>query len=181
MNRLKEQFVKELVPQLQKDLKLKNVHAVPSVDKITLNVGLGKSITDSSVTEHVVNTLRRISGQEPVLTKAKKSISNFKIRKNMVVGAKVTLRGQRMYEFMDKLVNIALPRVRDFRGLSEKSVDNNGNLSIGFSEHIVFPEIKTDEVEKLHGLEVNIGTTATSREEGLALFRALGFPFAKQS
>lgn len=179
MNRLQSLYNTEIVKKLQNELKVSNTLAVPRVQKVTLNVGLGKSITDSSLTEHVVKTLQRITGQKPVLTLAKKSISNFKIRKNMVVGAKVTLRGTRMYEFLDKLIHVALPRVRDFRGLSTNGVDANGNFSIGFTEHIVFPEIRSDEVEKLHGLEVNITTSAKTREQGIALFRALGFPFAE--
>lgn len=177
MNRLKQHYFEIAVPELQKSLGRTNRLAVPRLMKATMNVGLGKSITDSSLTEHVQQTLRRISGQQPVLTRAKKSISNFKIRKNMVVGAKVTLRGNRMYEFLEKLIHVALPRVRDFRGLPDSAVDQNGNLSIGITEHVVFPEIKSDEVEKVHGLEVSVVSTARNREEGKKLYRALGFPF----
>ena len=179
MNRLKEKYNKEILPALQEKFEYKNKLAVPKLSKITINIGLGKSLQDSTFTDTAVNTLTRISGQKPVLTKAKKSISNFKIREGMNVGAKVTLREARMYDFLDKLMNIALPRVRDFRGISPKAVDGQGNLNIGFKEHIVFPEIKSDEVEKLHGLEVSISTTAKNREEGLVLFEALGMPFKK--
>ena len=179
MHRLLEKIHKNVYPKLATAGKVSNTLALPRIEKITINVGLGKSLSDATFTDAVVKNLERITGQKPVLTKAKKSISNFKIREGMIVGAKVTLRGVRMYDFLDKLIHVALPRVRDFRGISEKNVDNGGNLSLGFREHIVFPEIRSDEVEKLHGLEVNITTTAKNREEGLAFFKELGVPFKK--
>ncbi len=180
MNRLKEKYLKEIRAQLKKDLALGNDLAVPRLEKIVLNVGLGKGLTDAKFKETVLNTLVRITGQKPVTTLAKKAISNFKIKQGMVVGAKVTLRGERMYDFLDKMINIALPRVRDFRGISPRSVDQKGNLNIGFKENIVFPEIKSDEVEHLHGLEVAVITTAGNKENGRKLFNLLGLPFFKE-
>lgn len=181
MNRLKEKYLKEIVPVLQKELGLKTIAAVPKLDKIVLNVGLGKSIADPKFKDVVLNTLQQISGQKPVTTTAKKAISNFKIKKGLIVGAKVTLRGERMYDFLDKLVNITLPRLRDFRGIKNEAVDEKGNLNIGFSEHNVFPEMKVDEVEALHGLEVALVTTAGKRESGKRLLTLLGIPFKKIS
>lgn len=175
---LAEHYRQQVVPALQKEFGLKNPLAVPRLVKVVLNVGLGKQSGDSKHIDLVVKTLTRITGQKPVLTKAKKSISNFKIRQGMVVGAMVTLRGKRMYDFLEKLIRVALPRVRDFRGLSPKSVDAQGNLAIGFKEHLIFPEIRSDEVEAIHGLEVAITTTAHNRQRGLKLFEFLGFPFA---
>lgn len=180
MNRLKEKFFKEIVPQLQKELNLKNKLAVPRMEKVALNVGMGKTIQDPQLKDVIIKTLSRITGQKPVITLAKKSISNFKIRQGMAIGAKVTLRGERMYEFVDKLINVALPRVRDFRGIPTKSVDQFGNLNIGFPEYIVFPEIKSDEVEKLHGLEVTIVTTAKNKDSGIKLFEKIGIPLKKK-
>lgn len=180
MKLLKEKYEKEVVPKFMADFDYKNKLAVPKITKVTLNVGVGKGLTDAKFNELVVNTLQRITGQKPVTSKARKSIAAFKIREGMVVGYKVTLRGQRMYDFLNKLIHIAIPRVRDFYGLDpKKSLDNQGNLTIGFKEHVVFPEIKFDEVERLHGLEVSITTTAKTKEEGLNLFRMLGFPFKK--
>ncbi len=179
MNRLEEKYRNEVVPELQKQQGVNNRLAVPRLEKIVLNVGLGKSIQDPSYIDAAIETLRRITGLQPVKTLAKKSISNFKIRQGMVVGAKVTLRGERMYAFLDKLMNAALPRVRDFRGLSRKSFDGNGNYSIGFDEHIVFPEISSDEVEKIIGLEVNIVTNVDQDADGMKLLELLGFPFEK--
>lgn len=178
MSQLQAQFKDKLAPQLMKDLGLDNAMAVPRVRKVVLNVGLGKSLTDKSFIDVAVDTLTRISGQKPVLTKAKKSISNFKIREGMVVGAKVTLRGERMYDFLERLVKLTLPNIRDFQGLNpKKGFDGNGNYILGIREHIAFPEIKSDEVEKLHGLEVSINTTAENDEQCLALLKSLGFPF----
>jgi len=177
MTNLKEQFYKTMVPDLKKRLNCKNIHEVPRIEKVVVNVGLGSGLKDQKYKEAVEDTLRRITGQKPLETKARKSISNFKIREGQIVGAKVTLRGRRMYDFVSKLVNIALPRIRDFRGISTKLVDQNGNMHIGFREHISFPEISTDEVERIHGLEVTIVTSAKNHENGLELFRAFGFPF----
>ena len=145
--------------------------------KVIVHVGTGAGVKDAKFLETAEATLRRITGQVPVKTIAKKSIANFKIREGMVVGLKVTLRGRRMEDFLTKLINVALPRVRDFRGISPKVVDRTGNAAIGFKEHLVFPEIRTDEVERVHGLEVIIDTTATTQAEGVALLRHLGFPF----
>ncbi|MFA6028153.1 MAG: 50S ribosomal protein L5 [Patescibacteria group bacterium] len=179
MNRLQEKYNKEIVPQLQADLKLKNKLSVPRLLKIVINVGMGKVIQDPQIKDTVVKTLTRISGQKPVITLAKKSISNFKIRQGMAIGAKVTIRGERMYDFLDKLINVALPRVRDFRGISKKAIDPKGNLNIGFPEYIVFPEIRSDEVEKLHGLELAVVTNANNKERSIALLTKLGIPFKK--
>lgn len=154
--------------------------AVPKLTKVSVNVGINARNTDSAYQDSVEKNITRITGQKPVRTKAKKAISSFKVREGMVVGVKVTLRGQRMYDFLDKLVNISLPRVRDFRGLNSKIVNDHGKLTIGFKEYNVFPEIKMDEIEKSHGLEVTIDNTANTREEGLELFQLLGFPFQKK-
>jgi len=155
----------------------KNDLAVPKILKVVLNVGIGLAKDDPKVAEVAESTLTRISGQKPVSRQAKKSISVFKVRQGMPVGLKVTLRGQRMWDFLTKLVAITLPRVRDFRGLSPSSIDQQGSLNIGFKEHIVFPEIKSDEVEKIHGLEVSVVTSAENQSEGLEIFKLLGFPF----
>jgi large subunit ribosomal protein L5 len=172
-------YSREIVPKLKQEFGYTNNLAVPRLVKVVLNVGLSQSSKDAKLQEVAVKTLTRIAGQKPVTTKARKSISNFKIRQGMVVGAMVTLRGKRMYDFIGKLVNITLPRVRDFRGLPTKSVDAKGNLSIGFHEHMVFPEIRSDELENIHGLEMAIVTTAATQKEGKRLFELLGFPFSK--
>ncbi|MFA4937391.1 MAG: 50S ribosomal protein L5 [Patescibacteria group bacterium] len=177
--RLKKKYQKEAIPALMKEFAYANVMAVPRVLKVTLNVGLGRALTEAKIIEVATNTLLRITGQKPVQRRAKKSISNFKIRQGMVIGLQVTLRGNRMYEFLDKLINVSLPRVRDFRGVSLKNLDGCGNLNIGFKEHIVFPEIKSDEVESLHGLEIAISTSAKNNQAGRRLFELLGLPFAK--
>jgi len=177
---LKEYYFKKIVPELKKKLGYKNDLQVPRLDKAVLNVGLSKGLKDATFLDTVESTLTRISGQRPVKTKAKKSISNFKIRQGMVIGMKVTLRGQRMYDFIEKLVKVTLPRVRDFRGLDWKMLDKKGNLNLGIQEHISFPEIRSDEIEKLHGLEVAIVSTAKNPKEAKALFLALGFPFKSE-
>ena len=177
--RLKEQYHKEILPALKEKFGYKNNLAAPKIAKVVLNVGTGQGLKDAKFNEVVEDTLLRITGQRPVKTVAKKSISNFKIRDGLVVGQSVTLRGSRMYEFLDKLINVTLPRVRDFRGLDSKSVDPKGNLNLGLREHIAFPEIKSDEVEKIHGLQIAVVTTAKTREEGLELLKLLGFPFRK--
>ncbi len=181
MTRLKEKYIKEIIPQMKEKFGYKNDLAVPKLEKVTLNVGIPSAKRDEKFLELVENTLTRISGQKPVFTKAKKAISAFKIRQGNIVGAKVTLRGERMYDFVDKLVNIALPRVRDFRGIKKTAVDKQGNLNIGFKEHIAFPEIDPNEVEVIHGLEVAVTTTAKDYEQGFELLKLLGFPFQKQS
>lgn len=180
MELLKEKYNKQVLPQLMEKFGYKNKLAAPKITKVTINVGVGKGLTDTSFNELVINTLNRITAQKPSPIKAKKSIAAFKIREGMIVGYKVTLRGQRMYDFLNKLVHIAFPRVRDFHGLEPtKNIDENGNMSLGFKEHVVFPEISFDEVEKLHGLEISITNTAKTREEGFTLFSLLGFPFKK--
>lgn len=177
MNRLQKKYHEEIVPALQQTLGYRNRLAVPRLKKVTINVGIGKNIKDVKIAEIVSSSLERITGQKSVPTKAKQSISNFKIREGQVVGYVVTLRGNRMYDFVDKLVTITLPRVRDFRGLDAKSIDRQGNLSIGFREHMAFPEIKADEVEKIHGLQVTITSNAKTQAAGLEFYRLLGFPF----
>lgn len=175
--KLQEKYLKEVLPALEAEFHYKNRLASPKITKVIVHIGTGTGLKDAKFLETAEATLQRITGQRPVKTLAKKSIANFKIRKDMVIGLKVTLRGVRMWDFLTKLVSVALPRVRDFRGLSPKIVDRSGNVSIGFKEHVVFPEIKSDEIERLHGLEVVIDTTAKSNKEGLALLKALGFPF----
>ncbi|MDX9893138.1 MAG: 50S ribosomal protein L5 [Patescibacteria group bacterium] len=179
MNSLKEKYQKEILPALKKEFGYVNNLAVPKIEKVIVNIGAGQGLKDPKFNEVAEDTLRRITGQKPVKTVAKKSISNFKIREGLVVGMMVTLRGERMWDFIDKLINVTLPRIRDFRGLDPKSIDPQGNLSLGFKEHISFPEIKSDEVEKIHGLQVTVVTTAKDQTSGLALLSALGFPFRK--
>jgi len=178
-NRLKEKYIKEVIPKLKSEFGYKNNLAVPRLNKVVLNVGISSQKKEDNYTNLIEKTLKRISGQKPVFTKAKKAISAFKTRKGQVVGAMVTLRKDRMYDFVDKLVNIVLPRVRDFRGLNAKSIDKKGNLTIGFKEHIVFGEINPDELEMVHGLEIIINTSAKNKQEGLSLLKLLGFPFQK--
>lgn len=179
MNRLKKKYITDIIPALKKRFNFTNALAVPHLTKVTINVGISASKRDDKYVELVAKTLRRISGQQPVFTLARVAISAFKIREGNVVGAKVTLRGAKMYDFVDKLINVALPRVRDFRGLSLKSLDKNGSLNLGFKEHIAFAEIDPSEVEMLHGLEISLTTNAHNREQGQALFELLGFPFQK--
>jgi large subunit ribosomal protein L5 len=177
LSRLHEFYRQQVAPQLQKDLGVSSVMAVPTVRQIVINVGFGKHLKDPRHQETVVHTLERIAGQKPVLTKAKKSISAFKLREGMVIGAKVTLRGERMWEFLDKFINVSLARVRDFHGINPDSMGQSANLTVGIREHIVFPEIRSDEVEHLHGLEVSLITTAPDRRAGQLLLTKLGFPF----
>src|SRR3989339_840576 len=171
---LKEKYQKEVIKKLEQEFGYKNALAVPKITKVTVNIGIGRGKDDPKVAETAENTLKRITGQSPIYTISKKSISAFKVREGMKVGLKVTLRGKKMWDFLEKLIGVALPRVRDFRGLNPQIIDRTGNLNIGFKEHIVFPEIKSDEVEKLHGLEVAITTTAKNYQIGLALFKYLG-------
>ena len=173
-------YQKEIIPKLQKEFGYKNVHAVPTVKTVTLNVGLGAGLKDARFLETAEKTLIRITGQKPVKTKARISISTFKIREGMIVGMKVTLRGKRMWTFLEKLLMISLPRVRDFRGLPEKAFDGRGNYSIGFKEHIAFPEIRSDEIELLHGLQVTLATSAKTDNEAKALLTHLGLPLVKK-
>lgn len=175
--RLQEAYEKQVVPSLMKEFGLTNRYAVPKFDKVTLNVGLKAGLKDPKFVDAAERTLTKISGQKPVRTLAKKSISNFKIRQGMVVGMMVTLRGRRMYDFVDKFITVTLPRVRDFQGLSPKSVDARGNMSIGFREFMAFPEIRPEDTDVMHGLEVTMVTTAGDRAKGLALLKAVGLPF----
>lgn len=179
MSALQQQYKSEIVPKLMEEFSLTNPMAVPKLEKITVNVGVGRAQGDKKIIENVVQTVRRITGQQPVQVKARKSISNFKLREGSVVGVMATLRGEQMYEFLYKLIHITLPRVRDFQGINRKSVDSNGNLNIGFKEHIVFPEIGSDEVEQVHGLEVCVTTTASDQKQGFRMFELLGVPFKK--
>lgn len=177
---LQETYKNQAVPKLMSAFGYTNVNAVPKVTKVTLNVGLGKGLKDAKFLETSEDTLRRITGQAPVKTKARKSISTFKIREGMVIGMKVTLRGKRMWNFLEKLVKISIPRIRDFRGLPTTGFDGNGNYTLGFPEHTAFPEIRTDEIEVIHGLQVTIGMTTKSEEEGKAMLVSLGFPFSTE-
>lgn len=180
MNKLAEKYKKELRGQIKKDLGLSNIMAVPKLEKVVLNIGVGRATIDKQWIDFANSILVRITGQKPVNTKAKKAISNFKTRKDMLIGSKVTLRGVRMYDFLERFINITLPRLRDFYGLDlKKGFDKRGNYTIGFKEHIVFPEIGMDDLEKTHGLELSIVTSAKDDEGALALLRALGFPFKK--
>lgn len=179
--RLKEKYTKEIVPQLQEKLGFKNVKLAPRLTKVVLNVGFGRHSKEKELIAAIGRSLEKISGQKPVFTAAKKSIAAFKIRDGLIIGAKVTIRGQRMFDFTEKLVNITFPLVRDFRGISEKSVDRSGNMTIGFKEYNSFPEIRLSEADHVFGLEVCLTTSSKTREEGLELFRLLGFPFKKES
>ncbi len=177
MARLKELYTKELAPKLKEELGLANVMEVPRITKITLNMGVGEAVGDKKVLENAVNDLVKIAGQKVVVTNARKSIAGFKIRDGWPIGCKVTLRKDRMYEFLDRLVTIAIPRIRDFRGISPKQFDGRGNFSMGVTEQIIFPEIDYDKVDRLRGLDICITTTARTDEEGRALLKAFNFPF----
>ncbi len=178
MSRLKEKYTNEIVSNLIEKFGYKNQMQVPKVEKIVINMGVGEAKDNVKTLEAAVNDLQLISGQKPVVCRAKKSISNFKLRENMPIGCKVTLRKNRMYDFIDKLLNVALPRVRDFRGVSEKSFDGRGNYTLGLKEHLIFPEIEYDKIDKIRGLEVIFVTTAKTDEEARELLRFLGMPFA---
>jgi len=173
---IKEKYLKEIVPVLQKELGYSNSMQVPKVQKITLNMGVGKAVGDKKALGKAQNDLEKITGQKPVITKAKKSVASYKIREGFPIGCKVTLRKTRMYEFLDRLINIALPRVRDFRGLDKKSFDGTGNYSIGVKEQIIFPEIDFDNIDTIRGLDITITTSANSDAEALALLQAFNFP-----
>jgi large subunit ribosomal protein L5 len=177
MARLYEKYKNEIISALKKDREYPNVMAVPKITKIVLNMGVGKAIENKKLLDTAVDELSMISGQRAIKTKARKSISNFKIREGYQIGCKVTLRGKKMYEFLDRLVNIALPRVRDFKGISGKSFDGRGNYSLGIKEQIIFPEIDYDKVERIWGLDVTIVTTANTDEEAKALLKYFGMPF----
>ena len=179
MAKLHDFYKDTVVADLQKKFEYKSVMQVPRIEKITLNMGVGEAITDKKVLEHATNDLTAISGQKPLITKARKSVAGFKIREGYPIGAKVTLRGERMWEFLERLISISVPRIRDFRGLNPKSFDGRGNYSMGVREQIIFPEIDYDKVDKIRGLDITITTTAASNEEGLALLTAFNFPFKK--
>ena len=179
--RLREKYQKEIMPALKEKFSFKNAMLVPRITKVVINVGAGRHAKEKDYLEAVAKGLTRISGQKPVFTLAKKSVSAFKIREGMTIGVKVSLRGQRMYDFVEKLVGITFPRVRDFRGISDKSIDRTGNMTIGFKDQAAFPEIKVEDLDNPFGLEVCLTTTAKNKEEGLELFRAFGFPFKKES
>ncbi|MFC1640600.1 50S ribosomal protein L5 [Patescibacteria group bacterium] len=180
MNNLKKKYFEEIMPAAKKDLKISSSLGVPRMEKVVLNIGTSQAQDDDRLLEVMTDTLTRISGQKPVATKARKSISNFKIRKGMNVGMSVTMRGDRMYDFAEKLIDITLPRIRDFRGLRPEAIDQQGNLNVGIREHNVFPEINIDEIERLHGLEVSVRMTGGEREASEYILRALGFPFAER-
>ncbi len=175
--RLKERYRQEIRPALMRDLGMQNAFAVPRLAKIVLNMGLGEATQNPKLLDAAVEELAAITGQKPVVTRAKKAIANFKLREGMPIGAMVTLRGERMYEFLDRLLNVTLPRVRDFKGVPDRSFDGRGNYSLGLREQVIFPEINLDKVDKIKGLSVVICTTARSDAEGKALLRALGMPF----
>ncbi len=179
MPRLKDKYTTEVIPALMEKFKYKNIMEVPKLEKVVINMGLGDAKDNSKAFEAAVNDLAIISGQKPIITKAKKSVSNFKLREGMNIGSKVTLRSQRMYEFTDKLFNIALPRVRDFSGVSNKSFDGRGNYSLGIKEQLIFPEIEYDKIDKIRGMDIIFVTTAKSDEEALELLSLLGMPFKR--
>ena len=176
---LQKKYSKDVIPALRKHFGYTNVMAVPRITKIVLNVGTSQALKDPKYLETIEGTLTRITGQKPATRTAKKSIAAFKIREGQVIGKMVTLRGKRMYDFLEKVIHIALPRLRDFRGLEEKSLDGSGNLTIGFPEYTVFPEIRPDEIERLHGLQATFVTNAKTREEALELLKLFGFPFKR--
>lgn len=179
--RLKEKYAKEIVPALKTKFEYKSIMQVPKVEKICINKGMGVAVTDKKLIDVALEEITTISGQKAVSTKSKKAISNFKLRENMPIGVRVTLRGDKMYEFMDRLMNIALPRVRDFRGVSPKGFDGRGNYTLGVKEQIIFPEISIDKVTKISGMDITFVTTAKSDEESYELLKAFGMPFSNAS
>ena len=178
MNKMQERYNKEIAPALLKSFGFKNVMQVPRLDKIVINIGLGEAMDNHKVLEAALADLALVTGQKPIQTKARKSIANFKLREGRLIGTKVTLRGPRMWSFFDRLVNIALPRVRDFRGISPNAFDGRGNYTLGLKDQLVFPEIEYDKIDKLRGMEVTIVTTAQNDDEARALLRLLGMPFS---
>ncbi|MEK4750068.1 50S ribosomal protein L5 [Niallia sp. FSL W8-0951] len=179
MNRLKEKFVKETTPALMSKFNYKSVMEVPKLEKIVVNMGVGDAVANAKALDVAVEELAQITGQKPVITRAKKSIAGFRLREGMPIGAKVTLRGERMYQFLDKLVSVSLPRVRDFRGVSKKSFDGRGNYTLGVKEQLIFPEIDYDKVNKVRGMDIVIVTTANTDEEARELLTQFGMPFQK--
>ena len=177
---LKEHYTKVVVPELKESLGVKSNMAVPRISKVTLNLGVGEALSDKKLLEKAVEDMTLISGQKPLVTKVRKSVANFKIRDGMPIGCKVTLRGERMYDFLQRLLGIAIPRERDFRGLDARSFDGRGNYSMGIKEHIIFPEIDYDKIDKIRGMDITVSTTAKNNEEGELLLRAMKFPFKER-
>jgi len=181
MNRLQEQYQKDVAPALFKSFDFKNVMQVPRIEKVVINIGLGEAMDDPKALEAAVSDLTQIAGQKPVMTKSRKSIAAFKLREGRVIGTKVTLRGERMWAFLDRLVNVALPRVRDFRGVSANAFDGRGNYTLGLRDQLIFPEIDYDKIDKLRGMEVTIVTSAETDDQARALLQLLGMPFKKEA
>jgi len=179
MARLKQFYSEKVVPELKQRLNLDNVMEVPKITKITVNMGVGEAVADKKIMDNAVGDLTKITGQKPLVTRARKSIATFKVRDGLAIGAKVTLRGDRMYEFLDRLVNIAMPRIRDFRGVSARSFDGQGNYNFGVKEQIIFPEIAYDQIDAIRGMDITITTTAKDDLAGRALLEAFSFPFRK--
>lgn len=179
MNRLKEKYIKEVAPSLKKEHNYKTIMAVPKLDKIVVNIGVGDSTTNSKLIDGAMNDIAVITGQRGIILKAKKSIAGFKLREGQPIGVKVTLRGENMYNFLDKLINISLPRVRDFRGLNPKSFDGRGNYTIGIKEQLIFPEVEFDSIVKVRGMDIVLVTTAKTNDEAFSLLQKLGLPFRK--
>jgi large subunit ribosomal protein L5 len=179
MARLRDFYQKTVIPKLKKDLGLDNVMQIPKITKITVNMGVGEAVADRKVMDAAVADLTKITGQKPKLCMSKKSIASFKVRENLAIGTKVTLRGERMWEFFDRLVTIAIPRIRDFRGINPRSFDGRGNFSLGIKEQIIFPEIQYDQIDQLRGMDITITTTAKDDKQGRALLNAFNFPFRK--
>lgn len=177
MPRLKEKYLKEVKGQLQKDLGIKNVNDIPAIKKIVVNMGVGAATSDHKILDHAVEDMRIITGQQPMICRAKKSIASFKLREGQAIGCKATLRGDRMWEFYDRLISTAIPRIRDFRGMSTTSFDGRGNYSFGVTEQLIFPEIDFDKIDRTRGMDITIVTSAHSDEDALALLKAMGFPF----
>ena len=180
MNRLKERYQKELVPALMKALNLESVMQVPRLEKVVVNIGMGEAMDNSKAMDAAVSDVTQITGQKPVITKARKSIANFKLREGRAIGVKVTLRGERMWAFVDRLVNIVLPRVRDFRGVSADAFDGRGNYTLGLREQLIFPEIEYDKIDKIRGMEITIVTTSPTDDQAAVLLQLLGMPFRKE-
>ncbi len=178
MTVLKDKYLKDVVPHMMKTFSYKNINEVPKIEKVVLNMGVGEAVANAKVLEHAISDMAKIAGQKPVVTRAKKSIAGFKLREGMPIGCKVTLRRDRMYEFLQRFFNIALARVRDFKGVNPKSFDGRGNYAMGVKEQIIFPEIDYDKIDKVRGMDVIITTTAKTDEEGRELLKALGMPFA---
>jgi large subunit ribosomal protein L5 len=179
--RLHDQYREKIVPQLTKDLGLANPMQVPKITKITVNMGVGEAVADKKVMDAAVADLTKITGQKPLITKSRKSIASFKLRQGLAIGCKVTLRGARMYEFLDRLINIAIPRIRDFRGVSSRAFDGRGNYTLGVREQIIFPEIQYDAIDSVRGMDITITTTARDNKQGRALLEAFNFPFRKET